>query len=208
VNKPKPHLPHLDDGVLDPDPFKQFSAWYRLALEHGAGMPDAMALATATKEGRPSVRMVLLKQVDRNGFVFYSNYESRKGKELSENPRAALTFFWPELDRSIRIEGSVEKLTEEESDRYFASRPRESQLSSLTSLQSSIVGSRAVLDLQYENLKREYEGRQIPRPSSWGGYRLRPERIEFWQQRVARLNDRILFTLGPDGSWSVSRLAP
>jgi len=208
MNKQKTQIPELNDGVLSEDPISQFNDWYRQAVERGIAMPDAMALATATRDGRPSVRMVLLKQVDKGGLVFYTNYESRKGKELSENPRAALTFFWAELNRSVRVEGFVEKLSEGESDRYFASRPRESQLSSHVSSQSSVVEGRAQLDGKYEQLRSDFEGRPIPRPALWGGYRLRPERIEFWQQRFARLNDRILFTLGPDGSWSTCRLAP
>jgi pyridoxamine 5'-phosphate oxidase len=208
MNSSKPHLPNLDDGVLGADPIVQFNEWYRQAVQHHVAMPDAMALATATRDGRPSVRMVLLKQADSGGFVFYSNYSSRKGKELSENPHAAMTFYWAELDRSVRIEGSVRRLPEAESDRYFASRPRESMISSLTSAQSSVVGSRAELDRTYEKLARDYEGKVIPRPASWGGYRLLPDRIEFWQQRFARLNDRILFTLGSDRSWSACRLAP
>jgi len=201
-------LPDLDDGTLDRNPIKQFTQWYRLAIDHGIKLPDAMSLATATKDGKPSVRIVLLKRVDERGFEFYSNYDSRKGKELSENPRAALAFHWAEFDRSVRVEGTVTKLTPEESDSYFATRPREGQLSSLTSSQSRVVESRAQLDGRYEELRREYEGRNIPRPPHWGGYRLKPEVIEFWQQRFARLNDRILYTLNPDGNWSVSRLSP
>lgn len=201
-------LPDLDDGTLDRDPIKQFTEWYRLAVDHGIKLPHAMSLATATKDGKPSVRIVLLKRVDEWGFEFYSNYDSRKGKELSENPRAALVLHWAEFDRSVRVEGVVSRLTREESDAYFATRPREGQLSSLTSSQSRVVESRAQLDERYEELRREYEGRKIPRPPHWGGYRLKPEVIEFWQQRFARLNDRIQYRLMPDGSWSVCRLAP
>ncbi len=208
MNKPPPVLPDLDDGILDPDPIKQFSEWYRFAVHQGVKLPDAMSLATATKDGRPSVRIVLLKRVDERGFEFYSNYESRKGRELSENPRAALAFHWAELERSVRVEGSVTKLTPEESDSYFATRPREGQLSSLTSSQSRVVENRAQLDQRYEELRQKYEGRKIPRPQHWGGYRLKPDAIEFWQQRFARLNDRILYTLGSDGRWSVCRLSP
>jgi len=207
MNK-QPTLPDLDDDILDRDPIKQFNEWYQLAIDHGLKHPGAMSLATATRDGMPSVRIVLLKQSDRRGFVFYSNYESRKGRELAENPKAALAFFWPEFDRSIRIEGMITKLSSEESDKYFAERPREGQLSSLTSAQSRIVKNRAELDERYEKLRNEYEGKEIARPSHWGGYRLKPEAIEFWQHRYARLNDRILYTLMTDGSWSVCRLAP
>ncbi len=198
----------LDDGVLNPDPFKQFKEWYNIAVKANLKQPDAMTLATATKDGKPSVRTVLLKQVDHRGFVFYTNYDSRKGRELSANPNGALVLHWSELDRAVRIEGPVAKISPDESDAYFATRPRESQLCSLTSPQSHVVSSRAELDSRYEELRKKYEGKKIPRPSNWGGYRLLPDRIEFWQQRYARLNDRILYELQPDGRWKMGRLAP
>ena len=202
------NLPDLDDGILDADPIKQFKEWYRLVVERGNRLSDAMSLATATRDGKPSVRTVLLKRVDERGFEFYSNYESRKGRELFENPVAALAFHWPEFDRSVRVEGMVTRISPEESDAYFATRPREGQLSSLTSAQSRVVESRESLDRRFNELQREFEGKQIPRPPQWGGYRLKPVSIEFWQQRFARLNDRILYTLSRDGTWSVSRLSP
>ena len=201
-------LPALNDGVLHPDPIKQFKEWYDVAVKGNVKQPDAMTLATATKDGKPSARTVLLKNVDQQGFVFYTKYESRKGRELSANPYGALVFFWNDIDRAARIEGSLTRISPEESDAYFATRPREGQLSSLTSLQSRVVASRAELDARYEKLKQEYEGKKIPRPSSWGGFRLKPASIEFWQQRFARLNDRILYELQADGSWTMKRLAP
>jgi pyridoxamine 5'-phosphate oxidase len=203
INKP---FPDLDESILDPDPIRQFHAWY--AAASSLKLYDAVTLATATPEGVPSARIVLLKEADGRGFVFYSNYESRKGRELAANPRAALCFHWPELDRSIRIEGSVSKTTPDESDTYFRSRPRERQLSSLASAQSRVVGSRAELDDRYRELEKELEGRPVPRPATWGGYRLQPVSIEFWQQRYARLNDRVVYTLQPDGTWLIRRLAP
>jgi len=201
-------VPDLDDGILGPDPIKQFREWYELVLRNGKKLPDAVSLATATRSGRPSVRTVLLKEVEPGGFVFFSNYESRKGKELTENPWGALAFHWPEFDRAVRVEGPVQRVSREESERYFATRQREGQLSSLTSAQSRVVTSRAALDHRFEELKKEYEGKTIVCPEYWGGYRLRPDRIEFWQQRFARLNDRIEYRLQTDGKWLISRLAP
>lgn len=201
-------VPDLDDGILDPDPIKQFNQWFSLVVESGAKLPDAVALATATRSGRPSVRTVLLKRADAGGFVFYSNYESRKGAELAENPHAALGFHWAAFDRAVRVEGPVERLNREESVRYFATRPRESQLSTLTSAQSRVVSSRGYLDRRYEELQLELEGKEIACPAYWGGYALKPVRIEFWQQRFARLNDRIEYSLQRDGSWVMVRLAP
>jgi pyridoxamine 5'-phosphate oxidase len=203
-----PKLPPLDDGVLGPDPIVQFKEWYDVAVKAGVPQADAMILATATKEGCPSARTVLLKAVDGSGFVFYTNYESRKGLEIAGNPRGALVFLWNELGRSVRVEGSIEKVTATESDVYFATRPRDGQLSSLASRQSGVVESRAMLDRRFDELSRLYEGKEIPRPSHWGGYRLTPRSIEFWQARFARMNDRILYELRADNTWSVVRLSP
>jgi len=208
MEKTYPKFPHLDVGGLDPDPIKQFSHWYDAAWAAGIKLPDAMTLATATGNGKPSARIVLLKNVDQGGFVFYTNYDSRKGAELSDNPRAALVFYWTELDRSVRIEGRVSKISAEESDAYFATRPRESRLSSLASAQSRVLSNREELDRRFEELRKQFDGRPIPRPEQWGGYRLEPDAIEFWQQRYARLNDRILYERQPDGSWTMRRLAP
>ena len=198
----------LDEQSVDRDPIKQFQRWYDVALAAELPHADAMILSTASSDSKPSARIVLLKHVDAEGFVFYTNYNSRKGRELADNPVAALVFFWPALDCQVRVEGSVAKLTAGESDAYFRTRPRDGQLSSLTSNQSEIVGSRAELDNRFEELRREYEGKPIPRPGHWGGYRLRPDRIEFWQTRFARMNDRVLYELESDGRWSIKRLAP
>jgi pyridoxamine 5'-phosphate oxidase len=201
-------IPDLGDHVLDADPIKQFELWFDEAGRAGVPQADAMALATATRDGSPSARMVLLKAVDDQGFVFYTSSVSRKGQELAINPRAALIFFWAELNRQVRIEGAVTRVSAEESDAYFVTRPIDSQLSSLTSSQSEPIASRADLDLRFEQLKQQYERRPIPRPPSWGGYRVKPESIEFWQSRFARLNDRILYTYRQDGTWARTRLQP
>lgn len=204
--KKKSQLPDLDENVLIDDPITQFKEWYRVA----AAVPqsDAMTLATVSADGAPSARMVLLKQVDDRGFVFFTNYNSRKGKELASNAHVALVFFWAELNRSIRIEGTVSRIAAEESDAYFASRPRDGQLSSLTSAQSMPVKNREALDAMFDTLRQQYEGKTIPRPEHWGGYRVKPERIEFWQARFARLNDRIEYVLQADGAWKKQRLQP
>lgn len=208
TKKEKPELPDLDEHILDADPIKQFNRWYGDAIAAGVPQYDAMTLATASSEGIPAARMVLLKKADERGFVFYTNYQSRKGKELASNTHAALVFFWPELNRSVRIEGLVSKVSAEESDAYFATRPRESQLSSLTSAQSEAVESREALDAAFDELKRRHEGEAITRPAHWGGYRVKPSRIEFWQARFARLNDRVLYELQSDGTWILKRLSP
>lgn len=201
-------IPDLDDGVLDPDPIRQFNEWYALVLASGTKLPDAVALATAGKSGRPSVRTVLLKGAGTEGFIFYTNYESRKGIELAENPYGALAFHWTHFDRAVRVEGPVAKLPRKESELYFSTRPRESQLSSLTSAQSTVVSSREVLDRRYGELQRAFEGKTIECPVNWGGYVLSPVRVEFWQARFARLNDRIEYLRDAGGEWRMARLAP
>jgi pyridoxamine 5'-phosphate oxidase len=205
---PELTFPPLIEKGLDPNPIVRFQRWFDEAVAAKIPQAESMALATATAGGKPSVRMVLLKSFDENGFVFYTNHNSQKGKELAENPRAALVFHWDDLHRQVRIEGTVSKVSPEESDAYFQTRPRESQISAWASQQSNVIGSRAELDRRFEELQKKYEGKPIPRPPHWGGYRLKPTRIEFWQARYARLNDRILGELQKDGNWAMKRLAP
>jgi pyridoxamine 5'-phosphate oxidase len=198
----------LDERGLDSDPIVLFKRWFDAAIASGSRLPDAMTLATASKDGKPSARMVLLKQVDGDGFVFYTNYNSPKARQLEENPRAALVLYWVQLDRQIRVEGTVERVSARESDEYFRTRPRESQLGALASPQSEIVESRAVLKQRFRELDELFRGSEVNRPAHWGGYRLRPERIEFWQNRSGRLHDRIVYERQGDGSWIINRLAP
>lgn len=198
----------LDEKNVDANPIDLFRRWFDDAFASGSRLPDAMTLATATKDGRPSARMVLLKQIDERGFVFYTNYLSQKARELDANPQAALVLYWVQLDRQVRVEGDVQRITAAESDEYFETRPRESQLSALVSPQSEVIESREVLEKRYVELDDFYRERSVQRPANWGGYRLRPERMEFWQNRPGRLHDRILFERQPDGSWTINRLAP
>jgi pyridoxamine 5'-phosphate oxidase len=198
----------LDEEHVDPNPIDLFRRWFSDALASGSRLPDAMTLATATKDGKPSARMVLLKQVDEHGFVFYTNYRSKKALELDENPRAALVLYWVQLDRQVRVEGRVERVSAAESDEYFATRPRESQLGALASPQSEVIESREVLEERYAELDKFYHEREVERPDNWGGYRLKPDLIEFWQNRAGRLHDRILYERQTDGSWTIKRLAP
>jgi pyridoxamine 5'-phosphate oxidase len=195
----------LDEADLDPDPLRQFAAWFEEAGAAGVRAPEAMALATAAADGRPSVRMVLLKGFDERGFVFFTGYESRKGAELSANARAALLFYWDPLGRQVRIEGPVERVSEAESDAYFASRPRGAQISASVSPQSRVVASRAALEAAAAEL--EARGGELPRPPAWGGFRVVPETYEFWQHRANRLHDRLRYSRDGEG-WKLERLAP
>ncbi len=198
----------LDEHTVASDPMQLFQRWFEAAVASGTRLPDAMTLATASKDGAPSARMVLLKQADAEGFVFYTNYQSRKARELDENPRAALVLYWVQLDRQIRVEGGIERVSPAESDEYFRTRPRESQLGAIASAQSEVVASRAVLEQRFRELDESYSNREVERPAHWGGYRLTPERIEFWQNRTGRLHDRILYERQADGSWTITRLSP
>ena len=198
----------LDENTVDRDPIKLFRNWFDAAVASGSRLPESMTLATATADGKPSARVVLWKQVDSDGFVFYTNYRSAKAKELDGNPQAALVFYWVGLDRQIRIEGRVERVSAAESDEYFKTRPRESQLGALASPQSEVIESREVLEEKLHKFEEVYRDREVKRPSHWGGYRLKPDRIEFWENRAGRLHDRIAYDLQPDGSWSIARLAP
>ena len=201
-------LAGLDEKLIDRDPIRQFETWLNDAMEAKLPLPEAMTLATATPEGRPSARMVLLKQVDHEGFVFFTNYCSAKARQLDANPYAALVFYWAQLDRQVRVEGSVTRTSAQESRDYFQTRPRESQIGAWASAQSEVIPGRDVLEQRARELETLYCDRDIDCPEHWGGYRLQPERIEFWKSRVGRLHDRISYELQPDGSWTISRLAP
>ena len=193
---------------LNPDPIKQFANWFTAAIEAGIGDVNAMSLATAGRDAKPSVRIVLLKSFDHDGFVFFTNYESTKGKQLGANPYAALGFYWIELDRQIRISGKVEKTSREESQTYFHSRPVGSQLSAWASRQSEVLDGRRVLDARMAEMTERFGDKRIPLPPHWGGYRLKPDKMEFWQGRTNRLHDRFRYARQPDGSWQIDRLAP
>ncbi len=197
----------LDESDVDLNPFAQFDLWFRQALNAHLPEPNAMALATATTDGKPSVRAVLLKGVDERGFVFFTNYEGRKSVELSQNSYAALLFYWPELERQVRIEGAVEKTTRRESEEYFQTRPLENKLGAWASKQSSVIPGRGVLEQKMADLKEKYRDQPIPVPPSWGGFRVQPAVFEFWQGRANRLHDRIRYTL-EGGVWTIERLSP
>ncbi len=198
----------LDENLVDRNPIELFQRWFSDAIAAGLPLPEAMTLATSTAEGKPSARVVLLKQIDENGFVFFTNYQSSKAHDLDNNPQAALVFYWPQLERQVRVEGKVTRTSPVESDKYFRTRPRESQIGAIASPQSEVLSSREVLQKRAEELERIYDGREIERPAHWGGYRLTPDRIEFWKGRIGRLHDRILYEHQRDGSWTISRLAP
>jgi pyridoxamine 5'-phosphate oxidase len=198
----------LDETDAAADPLQQFTRWFDEALQAQLIDVNAMTLATASRDGEPSARTVLLKGADEHGFVFYTNYESAKGRDLTENPRACLLFFWAELERQVRITGSVTRTSLEESDEYFHQRPVESQIGATISPQSRPVRDRAELEQLYEEFVAKFEDQVVPLPPHWGGYRLRPDAIEFWQGRRSRLHDRLLYTRAADGTWSRSRLAP
>jgi pyridoxamine 5'-phosphate oxidase len=198
----------LSERDLDPNPFTQFERWLSEALAAGVAAPDAMVLATATPDGVPSARVVLLRGHDERGFTFFTNYESHKGRELVANPRASLVFHWPEIHRQVRAIGAVGRVSGEESDAYFHSRPPGSRLGAWVSHQSDVIAGRDELDRRLAELAAEYEGKDIPRPPFWGGLRLAPDSIEFWQSRPNRLHDRLRYTRSADGGWRIERLAP
>jgi len=203
---------HIGKGLrrsdLNPNPIKQFANWFTTAIETGIGDVNAMSLATAGQDAKPSVRIVLLKSFDEDGFVFFTNYESEKGKQLEANPYAALGFYWIELDRQIRISGKVDKTSRKESQTYFRSRPVGSQLSAWASRQSAVLDGRRVLDARMEEMNERFADKRVPLPPHWGGYRLKPDNMEFWQGRSNRLHDRFRYTRQSDGSWLIERLAP
>lgn len=197
----------LHESDLAPDPVEQFRTWLSDAFDANLVEPNAMTLATSTPDGIPSARIVLLRGFDERGFSFYTNYEGRKGGELSSNPRAALVFYWDALERQVRVEGSVSKLPESESDEYFAGRPRGSRVGAWASEQSETLEKREDLERRVEEVEKEYPGDEIPRPPFWGGFRVEPERVEFWQGRESRLHDRLLYERS-GGVWKVVRLQP
>jgi pyridoxamine 5'-phosphate oxidase len=192
---------------VDQNPMLQFKKWFTDALESQLYEPNVMTLATSDPYGKPSARIVLLKGFDEHGFNFYTNYDSKKGQELKENPQAALVFFWPELERQVRIEGMVSKLDPQISEDYFHSRPKGSQIGALVSPQSEVIASREALEQKVIEMKQQYADLEVPRPDHWGGYLVEPQHIEFWQGRPSRLHDRISFDL-VDGNWIINRLAP
>lgn len=198
----------LKESDLDQNPLIQFEKWFNAAVRAGVPEPNAMTLATTDKEGQPAARIVLLKGIEKDGFVFYTNYESRKGRALAENPNAALVFFWPELTRQVNIAGQVEKVSREESAAYFKIRPLGSQLGAWASEQSRIIENREALEMRYEKLAKEYEGKEVPLPPYWGGFRLTPDSIEFWQGRENRLHDRLRYRRNEAGQWIIERLSP
>lgn len=198
----------LDEGAVHPDAIAQFRAWFEEALDAEVVEPNAMTLATATPDGRPSARVVLLKGLDERGFVFFTDYGSRKGRELESNPHAALVFYWPELHRQVRVTGAVSRVPPAESETYFRSRPPASRYSAWVSRQSEPVPGREALEARLRDAEARFPDGEVPRPDRWGGFVVAPEAIEFWQGRPGRLHDRLLYTRRPDGSWLLERLSP
>jgi pyridoxamine 5'-phosphate oxidase len=201
-------LAGLTEADLDFDPIAQFRIWFAEARDARGGEPNAMSVATVDAEGRPSVRTVLLKGLDERGFVFFTNYESAKGQALADNPRAELLFYWAELERQVRISGRVEQTSREETEAYFRSRPIGNQIGALASPQSQVIPNRDVLEQRYAELEREFQAGDVPLPDHWGGYRVVPETIEFWQGRKSRLHDRLRYRRDDGGQWIIERLAP
>jgi pyridoxamine 5'-phosphate oxidase len=201
-------LTGLHERDLDSNPFRQFGKWFQQALSAELLDANAMTVATSSRDGKPSARIMLLKDFDEKGFVFFTNYKSRKGLELDENPYAALVFFWANLERQVRIDGRVSRISKEESEEYFHSRPIGSQLGAWASRQSEVIGAPELLENRIKELESHYEGKTIPMPSYWGGFSLSPQTFEFWQGRANRLHDRLQYTLQPDSSWRIDRLSP
>ena len=201
-------LQDLSEKESDPNPFIQFKSWFTQSITAQLPEPNAMTLATCTSNGQPSARMVLLKDFDDRGFVLFTNYNSQKGQEITENPHAALVFWWAELERQVRIVGTVEKISSAESDGYFEIRPAYSRLGAWASNQSEVIANREILEAQLQEFQRKYENQEVPRPPHWGGFRVIPQEIEFWQGRSSRLHDRLLYTRLDAGGWKIERLSP
>jgi pyridoxamine 5'-phosphate oxidase len=197
----------LDESSVQENPVKQFEKWFEEACASKLNEPNAMVISTVGLDGRPSSRVVLLKSFDAQGFVFFTNYESRKGRELEQNPFASLLFFWPELERQVRIEGHAERISRAESMAYYFSRPVNSRLGAWASMQSAVIDSRRLLEKKWEEMKARFEGKEIPLPDFWGGYRIVPDAFEFWQGRESRLHDRIAYKKSENG-WTIARLSP
>ncbi len=202
------HAASLSEKDIKADPILQFENWFNQAADTGIHEPNAMTLATATYNGRPSARIVLLKGFSNNGFEFYTNYLSRKGKEITKNPVGTLLFFWGQMERQIRIEGTIEKMSKAQSERYFHSRPKGSQVGAVASPQSQEISGREVLESKWQQLEAEYADKEVPKPSYWGGYVLKPQLMEFWQGRSSRLHDRIVYKKTDKQNWKIVRLAP
>jgi pyridoxamine 5'-phosphate oxidase len=200
-------LKQLDKSHISSDPIAQMELWLNEAIDSSLYEATAMTVSTVSGDGRPSSRILLLKGITHQGFIFFTNYKSRKGKDLTKNPYGAINFFWPELERQVRIEGKIEKVSEKESDEYFQSRPRGSQLGASVSPQSEVINEREKIERERDEMEKKYEGKIIPRPLQWGGYILKPDYFEFWQGRQDRLHDRIAYTLNGN-EWKVDRLAP
>lgn len=198
----------LDEKNVDKNPLSQFHRWFEEAVTSEVSDVTAATLSTANKEGRPSGRIVLLKQFDERGFVFFTNYESKKAKDLQENPHASLLFYWSVLERQVRIEGKVERTSPKESFEYFRTRPMESKLGAWASMQSSVVSARDILEMAFASMKKKYQNGEIPLPPFWGGYRVIPDSFEFWQGRPNRLHDRVFYSKNSEDVWKVSRLSP
>jgi pyridoxamine 5'-phosphate oxidase len=199
---------NLREEDVDPDPIRQFANWFDDATSSGLPEPNTMTLATCTNDGRPSARIVLLRGFDERGFAFFTNYESRKARELDTNPWAAIVFFWHDLERQVRVEGRIERVSADESDAYFHGRPASSRIGAWASPQSQVIPSREALEERFDDLESRFADRAIPRPPNWGGYRLTPDTIEFWQGRPSRLHDRLRYSRRALGDWLIERLAP
>ncbi len=203
-----PELTPLTEADVQPSPFAQFDTWFSHAQATGAPHANAATLATATRDGIPNARIVLLKGFDPHGFVFFTNYESQKGRELSENPRAAMVFFWPAIERQVRVVGATTKLSSAESEAYFHTRPRGSQIGAWASAQSQVIEGREPLEKSVAAYTADFEGKTVPLPGHWGGFRLAPTSVEFWQSRQSRLHDRLRYTRRADNTWRIDRLSP